>query len=309
MRIQSSRFSVKGSILLYILLLIIFIFSLSSFTVQAAQGLVVMAKKVSGDLPLDPGDNQWRTAPELTISLTPQVMAKPRIYESKIKELNVKALHNSKEIAFLVEWNDPTEDSFIDIDKYPDGVALEFPAQTSKEKPHFAMGDKDNPVNIWLWKASSQMAQEQKRLYAMVDDFAGGLEAGNPVSIKRQYPVENLIATGFGSATNLRKLDNHHILAKGIRDGKRWLVVFKRPLSSSEPFEVLFKEGEVIPVSFAVWDGSEGHAGGRKVVSTWYYVGLETEERPSTYVYPVIAFIVSASVLAGIIIIIRKKRG
>lgn len=303
-RIEDSGFKIQ--IKLCALLSLLFILLSGGYVYS--QGLVVMAKKVSVELPLDPGDNLWRTASGLTVPLAPQVMAKPRIYESEIKELNVRALHNSKEVAFLLEWEDPTDDSNIDIDKFSDAVALEFPAQVVKEKPHFAMGDKDNPVNIWLWKASWQKAEEQRRLYAMVDDFAGGIELGNPVSVKRQYPVENLIASGFGSATDIKKSPNQDIIAKGIRDGKRWLVVFKRALNSQEKFEISFSEGAVVPVAFAVWDGSEGHAGGRKAVSTWYYAGLETEERTGTYIYPVIAFILSAAIMAGIIFIIRKKR-
>jgi hypothetical protein len=275
----------------------------------SAQGLVVMAKKISGEVPSDPGDSMWRNAPALSIPLAPQVMAKPRIYESKIKELKVRAIHNTRDIAFLVEWEDPTEDASIDIDKFSDAVALEFPSQASKEKPHFAMGDRENPINIWFWRASWQKADERERLYAMVDEFAGGLQVGNPVSVKRTYPVENLIAEGFGSATDIKKADNQDIVAKGIRDGKKWLVVFKRSLSSSDKFEVSFKEGGVIPVAFAVWDGSEGHRGGRKVVSTWYYVGLETEERTGTYVYPVIAFLVTGVIMAVVVFAIRKRRG
>lgn len=273
------------------------------------QGLVVMAKKVSVELPLDPGDNLWRTASGLTVPLAPQVMAKPRIYESKIKELKVRAMHNTKDIAFLVEWEDPTEDSLVDVDKFSDALALQFPSQTAKEKPHFAMGDKENTVNIWFWKAAWQKVGEGERLYAMVDDFAGGIEVGNPVSKPRATPVENIIAQGFGSATDMQKADNQNVTGKGLRDGNKWMVVFKRPLSSSERFEALFKEGGVTPVAFAVWDGSNGDRGGRKVVSTWYYVGLETEEKKTTYIYPVIAFIVTAAILAGIVFLIRKKRG
>ena len=303
-RIQDSSFGIQNYKRWIVSLLCVFFFAGYVYS----QGLVVMAKKVSGELPVDPGDSLWRTASGLAVPLAPQVMAKPRIYESEIKELNVKALHNSKEIAFLLEWEDLTEDSSIDIDKFSDAVALEFPAHSINGRPHFAMGDRDNLVNIWLWKASWQKTEEQRRLYAMVDDFAGGIEVDNPVSVKRRYPVENLIANGFGSATDLKKSPDQDIIAKGIRDGKRWLVVFKRSLSSQEKSEVSFKEGAVTPVAFAVWNGSEGHAGGRKVVSTWYYVGLETEERIGTYIYPVIAFIMSAAIMTGIIFIIRKKR-
>lgn len=299
------RGGMKGFFCLLGSLLCILFLSATAYS----QGLVVMAKKVSGELPKDPKDAAWAKAEAISIPLAPQVMAKPRIYESKIKEIKVKALHNTKEIAFVVEWEDPTEDIIVDIDKFSDAVALEFPSQDAKEKPHFAMGDKDNPVNIWFWKASWQKAEEEGRLYAMVDDFAGGIEVGNPVSKPRSIPVENIIAQGFGSATDMEKANNQDVFGKGIRDGNKWIVLFKRPLSSSERFGVLFKEGGVTPVAFAVWDGSEGDRGGRKVVSTWYYVGLETEERTSTYIYPVIAFIVTSAILAGIIFLIRKKRG
>lgn len=274
-----------------------------------SQGLVVMAKKVIGEIPSDPKDSMWAKAVAINVPLVPQVMAKPRIYESKIKELKVKALYNTKEIAFLVEWEDPTEDSTVDIDKFSDAVALEFPSQTTREKPHFAMGDKENTVNIWFWKAAWQRQQEEGRLYAMVDDFAGGIEVGNPVSKARPVPVENIIAQGFGSATDLQKADNQNVSGKGVRDGNKWIVLFKRPIASSEKFEALFKEGGVTPVAFAVWNGSEGDRGGRKVVSTWYYVGLETEERTTTYIYPVIALIATSAILAGIIFLLRKRRG
>lgn len=274
-----------------------------------SQGLIVMAKKVSGELPSDPKDGMWGKAVAINVPLAPQVMAKPRIYESKIKELKVRAMHNTREIAFLVEWEDPSEDSSVDIDKFSDALALQFPSQTAKEKPHFAMGDKENTVNIWFWKATWQKTVEAERLYVMVDDFAGGIEVGNPVSKPRATPVENIIAQGFGSATDMEKADNQNVTGKGLRDGNKWIVLFKRPLSSSERFEALFREGGVTPVAFAVWDGSEGNRGGRKVVSTWYYVGLETEEKKTTYIYPVIAFVVTSAILAGIIFLIRKKRG
>ncbi len=297
------RLKVYKIFILCFILCIIF-----SLGVAYSEGLVIMAKKVSEELPLDPKDRMWTEAYAITVPLAPQVMAKPRIYESRIKELKVRALHNTRDIAFLVEWEDPTEDATVDIDRFSDAVALEFPSQVAKAKPHFAMGDKENPVNIWFWKAAWQKREEKQRLYAMVDDFAGGIEVNNPVSKQRMNPVENIIAQGFGSATDMEKAETQNVTGRGIREGNKYLVVFKRALTSQERFDAIFKEGGVTPVSFAVWDGSEGHRGGRKVVSTWYYVGVETEEKKTTYIYPVIAFFVTSLILAGIIFFVRKKR-
>lgn len=274
-----------------------------------AQGLIVMAKKVTVELPLDPANSLWKSPASLEIPLAPQVMAKPRIYESPIKNLKVRALHNSKEIAFLMEWNDQTEDNTIDLNKFADAVALEFPSASVSVKPHFAMGDKENTVNIWLWKANWQKTPDSEKMYASVDDFLGGVMADNPISKTRKSPVENIIAQGFGSATDMEKSETQNISGNGKWESKKWFVVFRRALTSQDKYDVNFKEGRVTPVAFAVWNGSEGDRGGRKVVSTWYYAGLETEEKKTTYIYPFIALIVSAGIVAGIVFLIRKRRG
>lgn len=303
MNIQGSKFKVRS------LLFLTFFLSFSLVGSAYSQGLVVMAKKVSGELPLDPSHSLWKGPGALEIPLAPQVMAIPRLYESTIKSLKVKALHNIKEIAFLVEWDNPTEDNTIDLGKFSDAVALEFPSASAAAKPNFAMGDKENAVNIWFWKAAWQRASNGEKMYATADDFLGGVTADNPISIPRKSPVENIIAQGFGSATDMEKSEARNLSGNGKWESKKWSVVFKRALTSQNKFDVSFKEGGVTPVAFAVWNGSDGNRGGRKVVSTWYYVGLETEERKTTYVYPVVALFVSAGVLSGIIFLIRKKRG
>jgi complex iron-sulfur molybdoenzyme family reductase subunit gamma len=276
--------------------------------ISLAEGLIVMAKKVSGELPLDPASGMWRDAMSVTIPLAPQAMAKPRIYESKTKELKIRALHNAREIAFLLVWKDDTEDASPDVDKFSDAVALQFPSASTASKPHFAMGDKENTVNIWFWKAAWQKQAERGRTYATTDDFAGGMQAGNPVSLKRESPAENIVAQGFGSATDLERGNTQEILGKGIWQGGTWSVVLKRTLTSEEKLDVNFKEGAVIPLAAAVWNGFGAERGGRKVVSTWYYVGLETEEKKTTYFYPVLGLIAAVGIEAGIIIGIRKRR-
>jgi hypothetical protein len=276
--------------------------------VSHAQGLVVMAKKVSGELPLDPDSSLWKGASSVEIRLAPQAMAMPRIYESVVKDLRVRALHNTTEIVFLVEWSDRTEDSALDLDRFSDAVALQFPSSEAQSKPHFGMGDKENTVNIWFWRAAWQKPAPPEKAYAMVDDFAPGAQAGNPVSKQRTTPVECIIARGFGSATNREKAADQSVAGSGAWQSNRWAVVFKRSLSVKDAHAARFIEGGVTPVSFAVWNGSEKERGGRKVVSTWYYVGLETEEKKSTYFYPVVGFIAALGIEAGIILGIRKRR-
>ncbi len=293
-----------------------------------AQGLIVMGKKVSGELSFDPSSSIWKSASPLEVPVAPQVMAKPRIYDSSVKTISVRVLHNSKDIAFLIEWQDKSSDTILDLDKFPDAVALEFPASVAKGKPHFGMGDNENPVNIWYWKSIWQIPEGQtvpsevaardkeyaphfrtdEKTHVFVDDFLTGVLAGNPVSIRGRSSVENITAQGFGSATDNERENNPNLNGFGKWQSGRWAVVFKRTLNSQNEYDVSFREGGVTPVAFAVWNGSEMQAGARKAISTWYYVGLETEEKKTTYFYPVIAFIVAAGIEAGIILGIRKRR-
>jgi hypothetical protein len=293
----------------------------------SSQGLVFLAKKVSGEIPLDVTKDIWNMAVPIEVPLFSQVMARPRIYDSSIKKVTVRAIHNSKDIAFLIEWKDETRSSLLDLDKFSDALALEFPSFPGKVKPNFAMGDRENPVNIWYWKAAWQTSEKlnqkkhastevkgympgfstaENRLF--VDDFLPGVLAGNPVSRPLRPPVENLVAQGFGSTTDMERSNNQNIEGMGSWELSKWTVLVKRTLISKDKYDASFREGTVIPVSFAVWNGSEGNTGARKVVSTWYYVGIQAKEKGTSYIYPVIAFAAALLIEGGIIHWIRKRR-
>lgn len=292
--------------------------------VAHSQGVIIMAKKVSVDLPLDPENNLWNTAPALNVPLAAQAMTRPRIYDSTVKNLSVRALHNSEEIAFLIEWEDETKDTTLDINRFSDAVALEFPSAKAGEMPHFGMGDEENPVNIWYWKSIWQTAESEtipidadvkakeytpyfrtdEKTRIFVDDWLPGVLADNPVSTHGLSPVENIIAEGFGSTTDNNKRDRIKVNGSGRWKDGRWSVVFKRKLSSEDVHDVSFREGEVKPVAFAVWDGSDGNRGGRKAISTWYYVGVEKGRDVKSFILPLIAFFI----ILGLELLLIKKR-
>ena len=286
-----------------------------------SDSVVILAKKVNKEIPLSPEAEIWKEATPLKVPLFPQVVTKPRIYKSSIKEIEVKAIHNSKEIAFLVEWEDSTKDTELDIDKFSDAVALEFPSSISKQIPSFAMGDDENPVNIWYWKAAWQESGKDKKLvsqnesytpnfttknHLFIDNFLPGVLAKNPVSKPVRSSVENLVAQGFGSATDMEKTETQNIEGVGEWKENKWSVVFKRSLVSKNEFDVNFKEGDVIPIAFAVWNGSEGQRGGRKSVSTWYYLGIEKGGKGNVYLYAFIAFL--AVFVVELIVIFRARQ-
>jgi DMSO reductase family type II enzyme heme b subunit len=228
----------------------------------------IVAMRISGDISVDPEDALWnRTTafrvPLMRISQKTDPNVKALYVEMKdppagLREelINVKALFNEEDIAFLVEWEDATRNVLLDIDAFRDGVALQFPVKNTAE-PSFRMGqgegrDRDGTVNIWFWKADTQESidKDAQTIY--------------------QNPVENLMAGGFGTLT-LRDGNSQHVSGRGKWEEGKWGVVFKRAFSGDEG-NAKFTVGKFTPVSFALWDGGEGDVDGRKAVSPWYYV-------------------------------------
>jgi DMSO reductase family type II enzyme heme b subunit len=218
---------------------------------QPSSGKIV-AKRISEDVPGDPEDPLWKRTTAFKIPLM-HLWQKP---DSPQRLINVKALYNEKDIAFLVEWADATKNVLLDLDTFRDGVALQFPSHETA-KPAFWMGEgegreSEGMVNIWFWKADAQ-----ERIDKGEQTVPGGT-------------VENLIAGGLGTL-KFKDNDAQQVSGKGTWEERKWSVVFKRTFRGAQS-NAKFIRGKLTPISFAVWDGIEGDVDGRKAVSTWYYV-------------------------------------
>jgi hypothetical protein len=53
--------------------------------------------------------------------------------------------------------------------------------------------------------------------------------------------------------------------------------MFTRPRISNDGNDVIFDEGQFIPISFANWDGSNGEVGSKHTLTTWYWLVLPPE--------------------------------
>jgi len=271
------------------------------------QETVILARKTTQDIPADPDSPLWSSAKPVEIPLASQVMARPKNYQASVKAVTVRALHNGREIAFLLEWEDSTKDTKVTVHTFSDAVALQFPSEKAGGKPHFGMGHEDGFVNIWDWKASLEEPATEGAVYAMVDDFLAGLEAGNILSLPAKTPVQNLVAGGFGTLSPL-EMKAQYVSGRGRWERGTWKVAFKRAQKTGEKYEAQFEEGGLVPVAFAVWDGSKGERGARKAVSVWYHVALETEEKLTAYLYPLMALIAVFGGELGVILAIRRRR-
>lgn len=243
----------------------------------AQESVAVRATLATGGLPLDdPNAAAWSSAVPATFPMSPQVHWPNRIQEVTVKDVAVRALHDGKQVTFLLEYSDPSQDP-------DDAAAFEF--MVGDKKAHFAHGQpmlqvEGGPVNIWFWKNKMNKAVDMS-------------------------------AKGFGT---LKPQEHQDVNAKGVYSNGTWKVVFSRTLSTDHPDEdVQITPGQFISIAFAVWDGRKDavgelvEKGSQKAVSSWWYFRADAPPDYSGYLYAAIAV---AMALGFQFVLIRKlKKG
>src|SRR3989338_10528102 len=63
--------------------------------------------RVEGGVPAIPDDPAWAKAEPMDVRLAGQVVAPPRWQNPSVELATVRGVANDKEIAFLVQWDDP----------------------------------------------------------------------------------------------------------------------------------------------------------------------------------------------------------
>ncbi|MFQ5933816.1 MAG: ethylbenzene dehydrogenase-related protein, partial [Dehalococcoidia bacterium] len=286
----------------------------------------------------DSEDSLWQSSDMLEVPMAPKAVVKPRTYEAGVKEVRARALYDQERLAFLLEWSDAgREVSIGGVDSFRDAVAVEFPSEPANTTPYFGMGELNNPVTIYHWKADWQFARD----YDVDEEFPGmavdwypfsgrgpgeipqasdygkegadrvfhtswwaGSTLADPV-LQARTPVEKLQAEGFGT---IRPVESHTQdgLGKGVWKDGGWRTVISIP-RTQEKFS--FERGTTVPVAFAGWDGASGERGGEKAISTWYFLSLEQPVGAFVYVNPILVVIGAAiAQILGLRLLQRRAR-
>lgn len=283
----------RSRLLLILLLGVAAALTLLKVPVAGSQGITIVATRITGDLPVDdPASLLWWRATAVNVPLSAQNVARPLMLNPSIRSVTVRALHNGSQIALLVEWRDSTlNDSMVRVQDFPDGAAVQF--ALTDGALHFCMGQEDGNVNIWHWKADWQADINARRdvedvytamhvdYYPFTDEgrtdalYLPAQAVGNPfASAARVSPVEDLIASGFGTLTS-QAPERQNVQGHGLWGGGQWRTVFTRDLVSNEPEDISFVPGRVYPVAFAVWDGAHAERNGQKSASQWVSLRVE----------------------------------
>jgi mono/diheme cytochrome c family protein len=251
-------------------------------------------------LPDHPDAGDWRQVAPVELHLMPLWWrpGRPEI-------LTVKALHDGKDLAVLMQWADASNDhTAIRPQDFRDAAAIQISPVT--DPPFFGMGQADEQVSIWMWKSERQAdlepafqdlekiypnlgidsypnlemsALEQPTRHAMTlssdPTFITAWGAGNIVADPtRNSAVENLSARGFGTLRARPRIDQN-VEAVGSYQFGSYQVVLRRPLADEGAESSLFEPGVTVPVAFAVWDGSAGDRDGKKSVTVWQELSIE----------------------------------
>jgi complex iron-sulfur molybdoenzyme family reductase subunit gamma len=97
------------------------------------------------------------------------------------------------------------------------------------------MGDAQQPVNAWLWKAD------------------------------REEPFD-VIARGYATSQR-RPASSSQLAASALYRNGGWHLVFQRPLQPASGDFARFALGQPAKIAFAVWEGSNSDRAGQKAVS------------------------------------------
>ncbi|MES9899671.1 MAG: c-type cytochrome [Sedimenticola sp.] len=272
-----------------------FVYSLRDNDTPPGEGGVVTGLKVEGSLPASLDDERWNQAMPVTLQLVPNIIKDERLFTPLSDAVTVRALYNDKEIAFLMEVGDRTEsrpgdEYFSDLmdenlEMHPDAFAIQFPKENgyasspAVEKPLYRHGDAKRKTTIWYWNAGS-------------------------VEPKRDAAVMLLEGSGPDKKLTMREKEKSLEASGEWKDGS-WRVLMKRPRQGSDG-DINFNEGRFMPISFANWDGSNGEAGSKHTLSTWYWLVLPPELDVAR-VYGMPAGIALLVFLAGLMLV-RSQR-
>lgn len=242
---------------------------------------VIRALYQEDTTPADPWAPAWYDAPASSFPLAPQIIADNRLFTPVVNQLTLRALYNESEVALLVEWDDPTpsrpgdkaQAALAPGEMFEDAVAVQFPAVPGegREKPYFGHGDAANAVNVWHWRAGRADAGAAYALFDM---------RGADSRITRDH-----VPSGFS--------------ARGEYKDGTWRVVFHRARHGGSG-DVPFDSGQLIPVAFANWDGSNGEEASKHTLTRWVWLRLDPPPSLNVVYVPAAVVVLLAGGLLGV---------
>lgn len=260
---------------------------LANANLAQSQAATLKVWRVDRDPGLNATAKVWSGIPPIDVPLTAQQGVYP-FGGGSIPTVSARAVHYRDRLYLHVEWADETEDITTDqVEYFADAVAVEFPSKAASSVPSVCMGQADQGVNIWQWRADSQpdLAAAGLLHNPYVDYYPSqdnlwypAREAGNLYDRKGTNPVQNLVARSFGTIGPARE---QPVTGRGAYEDGHWLVVLTRPYPSIGEDQPTFASNQITDIAFAAWNGSHGDRNGKKQVSQFVRLAFSQDSASS----------------------------
>ena len=259
----------------------------------------IVAKNVAA-LPADSDPKAWQVAEPVEIRLMPLWWR-----DDAVGTIKVQAVHDGRDIALRLEWEDPTADTHSGkTEAFKDAAAMELVAGGSE--PFLGMGGTSTPVDLWMWDAdrgqsggdledvnprvvvdiypfnertaqTAEYARQGTKSAQQPDLSLPAKATGNQIVRAAPHPTagSSLAAAGPGS-TSFRFVNSQLVVASGRYSKGRWTVLLRRSLDTRAAENgIRLAPGQTASVAFAVWDGAHRDRNGQKQVSIWQDLVVE----------------------------------
>lgn len=175
--------------------------------------------------PLSPHDPAWDAAPVTRLKVYPQRSTAPGFEEAAPVTLKVQALAGKGQLALRLAWADGSEDRFDpkSTDRFADAAAVQFPARPGPRLPYIGMGEPNNPVSLWFWRAGTAPERAEAHGFGTLSARPGADPEADAAHGAGEWTVvlRAPLAAGAGSPLPLA-FAVWDGAAQG-RDGRKWL--------------------------------------------------------------------------------------
>ncbi len=283
--------------------LVDYIYSLSDKD-EPNYSTTIIAEYTGEEIDLSQGKALFENSEAALFPLVGQVIEPGREFFPSANAIEVRAVYNHEDIAFMLSWNDMNaeiegsnapdiavekfhldkpesqEKTFVvedSVKKYSDAVALQIPSDMPAgfKKPYFLYGDKKNTVDLTF------------------------LDLANNKNEVKQY-------TGYGY-DRLSPVDNSDVTALSNYDNGEWSVIFKYNRNLDAEEGLAFVEESFIPLSFYVWDGFNNERGIDSSITAWYSLYLKSSVEKSPIIPMLIYGLLTIFIELIIVFLMRKK--
>jgi mono/diheme cytochrome c family protein len=289
------------------------------------------------ELDLGRGPELFAAAPPAYFAVVGQVTEPGRAFHPSANGLEVRAVYNRREIAFLLSWHDMRADR-----SGANAPDLTVPPEEEQGEPAAAAAPEEGGGGFWgeeeaapaepaagggddFWGEESGAAAGTGAAPAaeFSDAVALQLPAQLPTGIRKPYFLfgdrENPVDVWFvdlasgrarrylgAGATSLAAVEGEEVEAVATYDRGEWTVILKRGLKAGGG--VAFAEAQYVPIAFSLWDGTARERGNQRGLTQWKYLYTMPQSTPSP-VWPMArSALVVLVIEVGLVAWVRRRK-